>query len=113
MQAVLPLDAFASRRSHRPVRRILLTLPVVAIVLAAWFALAPPQLGGSTSLAITSGTSMLPNFRAGDLVLLRKQSSYHVGVVAGYRNGELGVTVMHRIIAVDGNQFVFKGDHNT
>src|SRR5579864_7139736 len=77
------------RRFARP--RALLIIPALAVLAAAWLALAPPQLGGSTSYAITTGTSMLPNFRAGDLVLLRKESSYHVGMVAGYRNAMLGV----------------------
>ena len=56
---------------------------------------------------------MLPHFHAGDLVVLRKQSGYHVGEVAAYHNKQLGVVVMHRIIARDGSHFVFKGDNNS
>jgi signal peptidase I len=56
---------------------------------------------------------MLPNFHSGDLVLLRAQPSYHVGEVAGYRNQQLGgATIMHRIIAIEGDHYVFKGDNN-
>lgn len=84
----------------------------LAALVAAWAFLAPPQLGGPTSYAITSGISMLPHFHAGDLVVLRKQGSYHVGEVAAYHNGQLGVVVMHRIVAVHGNHYVFKGDNN-
>lgn len=92
--------------------RLLATIPTVAILFAAWVALAPPQLGGSTSYVITDGISMLPRYHAGDLVLLREQSSYHVGEVAGYHNAQLGVTVMHRIIAIKGGHYYFKGDNN-
>lgn len=56
---------------------------------------------------------MLPSFHTGDLVLLRREPSYHVGEVAGYHNGQLGVTLMHRIIAVHGDRYVFKGDNNS
>lgn len=72
----------------------------------------PPQLGGATSYVITRGASMLPNFHTGDLVIVRKESSYHLGEVAAYHNGDLHTVVMHRIVAVNGNHFVFKGDNN-
>jgi signal peptidase I len=92
--------------------RILAALPLIAVGIAAWATLAPTQIGGSTSYVITTGISMLPRYHAGDLVLLRHESSYHVGEVAGYHNAELGVTVMHRIVAINGDRFVFKGDNN-
>jgi hypothetical protein len=47
-----------------------------------------------------------------DLVLLRHESSYHAGEVAEYHNAQLGVTVMHRIVAIDDDHYVFKGDNN-
>lgn len=93
--------------------RLLAALPSLVLCITAWVIFAPTQLGGPVSYAVTSGVSMLPNFHAGDLVLLRSQPSYHVGEVAGYHNGRLGVTVMHRIVAVDGDHYVFKGDNNT
>lgn len=92
--------------------RILAALPLIAVSVAAWVALAPLQIGGSTSYVITTGISMLPRYHAGDLVLLRHELSYHIGEVAGYHNAELGVIVMHRIVATNGNRFVFKGDNN-
>lgn len=92
--------------------RVLSALATVVLVVAAWWALAPPQLGGSTSYVVTEGVSMLPRFHAGDVVLLRKEPSYHVGEVAGYHNTQLGAVVMHRIVAIRGRHFVFKGDNN-
>jgi signal peptidase I len=55
---------------------------------------------------------MLPNFHSGDLVLLRQESSYHVGEVAGYHNSQLHAVVMHRIVAVHNGRYYFKGDNN-
>lgn len=102
------------RRQHqRTVRRIVLTLAGMALLAVGWLQLAPPQLGGSTSYLVTSGVSMLPRYHAGDLVVLRSASSYRVGQVAGYRNGELHEVVMHRIVAIHGNHYVLKGDNNT
>ncbi|MGH7723507.1 MAG: S24/S26 family peptidase [Candidatus Dormibacteria bacterium] len=113
-----------SRVSPRPTRlfslaalrprhsRILAAVASGILALGAWSLLAPPQLGGSTSFVITTGISMLPNFHAGDAVLLRAEQRYSVGEVAGYHNGNLNVIVMHRIVAVRGDRYVFKGDNN-
>lgn len=87
-------------------------LAVTAALVSAFLAFAPPQVGGSTSYVITSGTSMLPDFHAGDLVLVRREARYHVGEVAAYHNGQLGVVVLHRIIAIRGDHYLFKGDNN-
>lgn len=92
--------------------RLFAVLATIAVGILAWEALAPPQLGGSTSYVITTGISMLPRYHAGDLVLLRREATYHIGEVAGYHNGQLGVTVMHRIVAVEGAHYLFKGDNN-
>lgn len=100
----------ALRPRHPWLIATMLTLIVGAL---GWAFLAPRQLGGSTSYVITDGTSMLPNFHAGDLVLLRRQPGYQVGEVAGYHSTRLGVTVMHRIVAIDGTHYVFKGDNNS
>jgi signal peptidase I len=83
------------------------------LVLAGlWALFAPTALGGSVTYVVTDGISMLPHFHADDLVLLRHESTYHVGEVAGYHNAQLHEVVMHRIIARDGNRFVFRGDNN-
>ncbi len=92
--------------------RVLATAFAIVLGLGTWAALAPPQLGGATSYVITTGISMLPRYHGGDLVLLRRESSYRVGEVAGYHNGQLKATVMHRIVAVEGGHYLFKGDNN-
>lgn len=74
--------------------------------------LLPPSLGGSTTLLLVQGISMLPHFHTGELVILRKESTYHVGEVAAYHNGQLGAVVMHRIVRIGDGHFVFKGDNN-
>ena len=83
-------------------------------VAAAWFFLAPQQLGGSTAYVTTFGTSMEPRFEAGDLVLVRQSDQYDVGDVAAYRSEELGGTVvLHRIAGRVGDGYAFKGDNNS
>jgi signal peptidase I len=100
------------KRGARSWSRIFAAVVTAALIVLAWVAFAPPQLGGKVSYVVTDGISMLPEYHAGDLIVLRKQSSYNVGEVAGYHNSQLGVVVMHRIVARDGNRFVFKGDNN-
>jgi signal peptidase len=85
---------------------------VVVLVAIAWIAFAPPQLGGQTSYVIVNGNSMEPGMHRGDLAIVRKSGSYHVGEVVTYRHPQIG-PVIHRIVGVDGDHYVFKGDHNS
>ena len=94
-------------------RRVLRALGTAVLLLACWAFIAPPALGGRTSWVITDGVSMLPKFHAGDLVILRRESSYHVGEVAAYYNKQLKTVVMHRIVAIKDGHYTFKGDNNT
>lgn len=94
-------------------RRWLLALVAAAIAVTSWTTLAPRALGGRVTYIITSGTSMQPGIETGDLVLVRRASRYHVGDVAAYHSADLGTTVLHRIVEVEGDRFVFQGDANS
>jgi signal peptidase I len=97
-------------------RRLALCLTAAAALAcaaAAWFFLAPAQLGGGTSFAVVYGTSMEPHFHRGDLVVLRRRASYHVGEVVGYHSAQLHREVLHRIVAERGGRVTFKGDNNS
>src|SRR5690242_10184701 len=96
-------------------RRLALCLTAAAALAcaaAAWFFLAPAQLGGGTSYAVVYGTSMEPHFHRGDLVVLRRRASYRVGQVVGYHSADLHRDVLHRIVAERGGRVTFKGDNN-
>lgn len=113
----------ASQRTERPpfigptvrTRRLLVKLLLLGAVALTvlWTGLLPQQLGGRMSYVITSGISMLPDFHAGDLVIVRREPTYHVGEVAAFHNQQLHVVVLHRIVAIRGDRYVFKGDNNT
>ncbi|HEY1569133.1 MAG TPA: signal peptidase I [Solirubrobacteraceae bacterium] len=79
---------------------------------AFWLFLAPPKIGGRSSYVITSGISMEPSFHAGDLAIIRPAARYRVGEIAAYHSTLLHVVVLHRIIAIHGDRYVFKGDNN-
>lgn len=74
--------------------------------------LAPTAIGGPVSYVVTDGVSMLPHFRADGLVITRAADAYGVGEVVAYHNREMHTVVMHRIVAIQGGRFVFKGDNN-
>jgi signal peptidase I len=98
------------------VRRILYTAPTavfaVVLLLGAWLLLAPAQLGGATRYAVVEGASMEPGLSKGDLVLVRAGTTPAVGDVVLYGDPTLGVRVLHRVIRVDGDRLVLKGDAN-
>ena len=81
-------------------------------VVTAWLWLAPANLGGGTSYVVLYGSSMEPRYHGGDLVLARPADDYAVGDVVAYHHPQLGRTVLHRIVARDGDRFQFKGDGN-
>ena len=96
----------------RRIRKLLSTALALVILGAAWFYLAPTQLGGSATYVVTHGISMEPRFHTGDLAIVRGQSSYHVGEIVAYHNHQLHTIVLHRIIGRDGDRYIFKGDNN-
>ena len=102
-----------ARRGARALRGALSAALSIAFLGAAWWFLAPPPLGGSTSFVTVDGTSMLPNLHRSELVALRPASAYRVGDVVGYRSPLLHRVVLHRIVAIHGAHYVLKGDNNT
>ena len=79
--------------------------------MAVWVILAPIQIGGQIAYVSINGASMLPMMRTGDLALVREERDYNVGDVVTYKNADLGM-VIHRIVRLDGDKFVLKGDNN-
>lgn len=71
----------------------------------------PAQFGGQTTYLRIHGISMLPTFRADDLVLVKPAENYALGDVVAYHNPDLGI-VIHRITERDGDRFVIRGDNN-
>ncbi len=93
-------------------RSILSTAAFVIVVAVAWWYFAPNELGGSTRYVVTGGVSMQPRFHTGDLAVVRPASDYKVGDIAAYWSTMLHTVVLHRIHAIHGNSYVFKGDNN-
>ncbi len=94
-----------------PVARIVQWLFVAALV--GWFVFLRPGfiLDGPGGYIIVQGRSMEPTMYTGYLAVLRRQSSYQVGDVIGFRTE--GGNVIHRIVggnAVSG--FEMLGDNN-
>jgi signal peptidase I len=93
-------------------RSKLLTAAILLFAIVGWVYLAPPRVGGSTNYVITHGISMEPTFHAGDLAIVRPADRYRVGEIVAYHSTLLHVVVLHRIIAIRGGRYVFKGDNN-
>jgi signal peptidase I len=85
----------------------LLTAVVVVVALALF---APTTIGGPFSYAIVTGDSMSPVLATDDIVLLRRTGNYGVGDIVAFRHPQIG-TVLHRIVAYDGERFTTQGDN--
>jgi signal peptidase I len=112
-------EPVARGRSALPrlVNALGLVLAVAAVVFWAAF-LRPQSLGGPAGYVLVSGKSMLPLYHTGDLVLVERQSRYHVGDLIAYRvpKGDpmAGAQVIHRIVGGDATHgFVVQGDNRT
>jgi signal peptidase I len=98
-------------------RLALIAAQLLVIATVLWFGL-PQSLGGRAGWVVISGTSMLPRMHTGDLALVERQSSYHVGEVVAYRvpKGEVGAgyEVIHRIVGGNAKTgWIVKGDNRT
>lgn len=95
------------------------TVTAIVMVVMLWSATLRPQvLGGPATFVAVRGSSMLPAYEHGDLVVVESVASYQVGEVVAYRvpAGEIGAghIVIHRIVGGDPTHgFTMQGDHNT
>jgi len=86
---------------------------VALLVLFAWDAIAPVQLGGRVSYVNVRGVSMEPALQTGDLLIMRRQDSYDVGQVVAFRSDMGGAVIVHRIVDRVGDRYLLKGDNNS
>ena len=92
---------------------VVINLMLVFSLTAIWLAFAPTQAGGQASYVMVNGNSMEPGFHLGDLVIVRAAPSYDVGDVVTYRDTEMGVYVIHRVIGIEQDRYILKGDNNS
>jgi signal peptidase I len=69
----------------------------ILVIVIAWTIFAPLEVGGKVKYVIIDGTSMLPKFVNGDLVVVRQAPYYEVGDVVASSYPGIG-TVIHRIV---------------
>jgi signal peptidase I len=105
-------------RSHLALVGNVVFAVVFGLCAIVWFvALRPISLGGEADYVVVRGTSMLPTYRAGDLIVARQKSSYAIGDIIVYEipAGEAGagLAVIHRIVGGSPSAgFVTRGDNN-
>src|ERR1700740_1088325 len=106
---------------RRPLRRANQGLSIAAVLAHALFGpffLRRRSLGAPAGSVLVSGHSMLPRYHTGDMVLVEKQSTYHVGEVIAYHvpKGDpmAGAQVIHRIIGGNATTgWIVQGDNRT
>jgi signal peptidase I len=86
-------------------------LVVLVMIVITWIIGGPVRWGGTLAAVTIRGTSMHPGVTAGDLVLVRHDPPYRVGDVIAHDAGP--GRVLHRVVALDGDRLVLRGDANT
>jgi signal peptidase I len=93
---------------------------VLLIAACAFWAmfLRPQSLGGPAGYVLVSGHSMNPLYHTGDMILVRRHSSYTIGDIVAYRvpkgDAMAGAQVIHRIVGGNATHgFVVQGDNRT
>ena len=90
-----------------------------ACLLATFVFLRPHRLlNGPVEYVVVAGHSMDPHFASGDLVVVRRASSYHVGDVIAFKvhaaPSETGGRVIHRIVGGNPTRgWITRGDNRT
>lgn len=93
------------------VQRLAMRTMVVAAMVLAWFTLlAPRAVGGPISVIWVTGVSMQPTLHTGDLSVLYQRGDYQIGDIVAFDIPE-GGTVIHRIVDVTPDGYVFQGDN--
>ena len=98
--------------TRRLVIRTTAAVLLAALVVTAWAFLGPAQLGGRARYVVVEGNSMWPMLSGGDIAVVRAAGDYAPGDVVLYRDADLSVDVLHRIVRVDHGRLVLKGDNN-
>lgn len=89
-------------------RRLLAAVSAVLILLGVG-----AVVTGRVGYVVTNGVSMEPLYHTGDLVVIAKASSYHVGEIVAYHGDLEGhLVVLHRIVGGNASGFTMKGDNN-
>src|SRR5689334_15618847 len=91
---------------------LVMNIFLLVVLVAIWVAFAPTTIGGWASYVIVNGNSMEPGFQRGDLAIVRGGSNYGVGDIVVYHSEEMNAFVIHRIIGMEQDHYVFKGDNN-
>lgn len=98
------------------IRRILLVVCGIVLGINVYLANARSLVGNQLPMpfgfgaAIVLTGSMEPTFSANDLIFVRECDSVTEGEIVVYQDG--GSLVVHRVIAVDGQQITTQGDAN-
>jgi len=90
--------------------QIIILILLIPFVIYFW----PASFGGDTTIMMVQGQSMLPTILPGSLLVAKAAPEYNIGDIVAYeqRDGGASKIVVHRIIDVDNNGFIIKGDNN-
>lgn len=70
-----------------------------------------PMIFGLGTAVVGTG-SMEPQIKAGDYIIIKSENSYSVGDIITFKSESGNSTTTHRIVQINGDQIITKGDAN-
>ena len=87
---------------------------IIIAFAAAWLFYQGLAALAGTPMPIVSvvSDSMLPILHRGDLRFVAHENALNIGDIAIYQQQGSSFTIVHRIIGMEGERYIFKGDNN-
>lgn len=88
----------------------ILLVGVTILMFASKISTGKANIFGYRPFVVTS-ESMLPDYKVGTFLIAKVTDEYIVGKIYAYKN-VIGITVVHRLIDITDEGYIFKGDNN-
>lgn len=106
------------KKNAKTIIRIILLVVIAALVGVSIYSLNAAALNGNQlpmpfgfGLTVVLSGSMEPTISIGDMLVVLPSEQYEVGDVVVYQTQ--GMSVVHRIISIEGDEIITRGDANT
>ncbi len=97
-------------------KQIFLGLMVVILLVCVFIVVSPRIFDGfypfGIKTAIVLSDSMVPTIKKDDFVIMKKPNEINIDDVVSYKETESNMEVLHRVVKINGDEIITRGDAN-